>query len=154
MWNILTDLSFTNQQKAVDETKISHYAQGTVRKSRREKEKEAAEARKKEEEESAARAYAEFLDAFDGEDVGKRKTGTSFVRASGDSSTKTPYQPSSKDVPETITMTAKAFREEMEEVHKGSLFCHRWLTTFLAISSTCCPQAQRQTCNGCFPRRN
>ncbi|KAL4074175.1 hypothetical protein J3A83DRAFT_4234125 [Scleroderma citrinum] len=102
-------------QKAMDEAKISQYAQGTVRKSRREKEKEAAEAKKKEEEESAARAYAEFLDAFDGEDVSKRKSSTGFVRASGDSSTKTPYQPSLKNASEAVSKTAKAFREELEE---------------------------------------
>lgn len=112
---------FTYQQKAVDETKMSHYAQGTVRKSRREKDKEAAEAKKKEEEENAARAYAEFLDAFDGEDIAKRKTGTSFVRASGDPSMKSPYQPLLRNVPEPVAKTAKVFREELEEVHKGSL---------------------------------
>jgi U2-associated protein SR140 len=55
-----------------------------VRKSRREKEKDAAQAKKREEEENAARAYAEFLDEFDADDVGKRKVGSSFVRASTD----------------------------------------------------------------------
>ena len=39
------------QQKPVDDQKLSQYAQGTVRKSRREKEKEAADAKKREEEE-------------------------------------------------------------------------------------------------------
>jgi U2-associated protein SR140 len=53
-----------------------------VKKSRREKEKDAAEARKREEEESAARAYAEFLDEFEGEDVSRRKSGSAFVKAS------------------------------------------------------------------------
>ncbi|KAA1476033.1 hypothetical protein DENSPDRAFT_826777 [Dentipellis sp. KUC8613] len=71
-------------QKQVDDHKLSQYAQGTVRKSRREKEKEAAEAKKREEEEHAARAYAEFIDAFEGEDVGKKKT-SAFVRASTES---------------------------------------------------------------------
>jgi len=61
---------------------LSQYAQGTVRKSRREKEKEAAEAKKREEEESAAKAYADFIDAFEGESVDKRKAGSGFVRAS------------------------------------------------------------------------
>ncbi|TFY70625.1 hypothetical protein EVG20_g2392 [Dentipellis fragilis] len=71
-------------QKQVDDHKLSQYAQGTVRKSRREKEKEAAEAKKREEEEHAARAYAEFIDAFEGEDAGKKKT-SAFVRPSTES---------------------------------------------------------------------
>lgn len=52
-----------------------------MRKSRREKEQEAAEAKKREEEASAAQAYADFLDAFEGEEVTKRKAGSAFVRA-------------------------------------------------------------------------
>ncbi|OJA13067.1 hypothetical protein AZE42_01902 [Rhizopogon vesiculosus] len=69
-------------QKTLDDTKLSQYAQGTVRKSRREKEKEAADAKKREEEESAAKAYADFIDAFEGESVDKRKAGSGFIRAS------------------------------------------------------------------------
>jgi len=42
-----------------------------VRKSRREKEQEAAEMKKREEEADAAKAYAEFLDAFEGEDANR-----------------------------------------------------------------------------------
>ena len=52
-----------------------------MRKSRREKEQEAAEVKKREEEASAAQAYAEFLDAFEGEEVNKKKGGSGFVRA-------------------------------------------------------------------------
>lgn len=69
----------------MDDAKLSQYTSGTVRKSRREKEKEAAEAKKREEEESAAKAYAEFLDAFESEDAGKKKSGSNFVKASTDS---------------------------------------------------------------------
>ncbi|KZT26721.1 hypothetical protein NEOLEDRAFT_1155466 [Neolentinus lepideus HHB14362 ss-1] len=79
-------------QKAVDDHKVSAYTQGTVRKSRREKEKEAAHAKKKEEEEQAARAYAEFLDAFEGDDASRRKTGSAFVKANSGST----YTPSMK----------------------------------------------------------
>lgn len=61
-----------------------------MRKTRREKEQEAADAKKKEEEASAAQAYAEFLNAFEGEDVTRRKTGSAFVRAES----KTTYVPS------------------------------------------------------------
>ncbi|KAG6845299.1 hypothetical protein H0H87_011149 [Tephrocybe sp. NHM501043] len=68
-------------QKVVDDAKLSQYAAGTVRKSRREKEQEAAEAKKREEEASAARAYAEFIDAFEGQDAAKRKVGSGFVKA-------------------------------------------------------------------------
>ena len=61
-----------------------------MRKSKREKEKEAAEAKRKEEEENAARAYAEFLDAFQSEAVDRKKGGSSFVKAGEGSS----YAPS------------------------------------------------------------
>lgn len=53
-----------------------------MRKSKREKEKEREEAKKREEEELAAKTYAEFLDAFEGE--GARKKGGGFVRAGGE----------------------------------------------------------------------
>ncbi|KAF8894056.1 hypothetical protein BD779DRAFT_1754036 [Infundibulicybe gibba] len=69
-------------QKAVDDAKLSQYTAGKVRKSRREKEQEAAEAKKREEEASAAQAYAEFLDAFEGEDAARKKNGSNFVKAS------------------------------------------------------------------------
>ncbi|OCB87417.1 hypothetical protein A7U60_g5557 [Sanghuangporus baumii] len=68
-------------QKAVDDQKLSQYTQGTVRKSKREKEREREEAKRREEEELAAKTYAEFLDAFEGE--GARKKG-GFVRAGGE----------------------------------------------------------------------
>ncbi|KAG6920286.1 hypothetical protein DXG01_005055 [Tephrocybe rancida] len=81
-------------QKAVDDAKLSQYAAGTVRKSRREKEQEAAEAEKREEEENAAKAYAEFIDAFEGQDAGKRKAGPGFVKASTESNSA--YAPGDK----------------------------------------------------------
>ena len=70
--------------------KLSHYATGNVRKSRREKEQEAAEAKKREEEANAAQAYAEFLDAFEGEESAKRSKGSGFVKADS----RTAYVPS------------------------------------------------------------
>lgn len=98
---------------------MSQYAQGTVRKSRREKEKEAAEAKKREEEENAAKAYADFIDAFEGEDAGRKKAGSTFVRASGDA--KTHYQPSARSTTESFSRT-RALREEMEEVRRSCMF--------------------------------
>ncbi|TFK73938.1 hypothetical protein BDN72DRAFT_834269 [Pluteus cervinus] len=80
-------------QKAVDSAKLSQYASGKVRKSRREKEQELAELKKKEEEANAAKAYAEFLDAFEGEDVSRRKAGSSFVKSSNEE--KAVYVPAS-----------------------------------------------------------
>lgn len=65
-----------------------------MRKSKREKEKEAAEAKRREEEQNAAKAYAEFLDAFEGEGVDRRKAGSGFVKA-GQESTEV-YNPSLK----------------------------------------------------------
>ncbi len=70
------------------------YTQGTIRKSKREKEKEAAEAKRREEEENAAKAYAEFLDAFQGEGADRKKGAAAFVKA-GQSSSST-YAPSAK----------------------------------------------------------
>ncbi|KAK0195388.1 hypothetical protein F5146DRAFT_1100904 [Armillaria mellea] len=64
--------------KTVDDAKVTQYTSGKLKKSRREKEQEAAEAKKREEEANAAKAYAEFLDAFEGED---RKTHSTFVKA-------------------------------------------------------------------------
>jgi U2-associated protein SR140 len=64
-----------------------------VRKSRREREKEAAEAKRKEEEEDNARAYAEFIQTFEGDDTGRRFA-IGFVKASADTSI--PYAPSYK----------------------------------------------------------
>ncbi|TBU47678.1 hypothetical protein BD309DRAFT_913538 [Dichomitus squalens] len=65
-------------QKEVDDYKKNVYTQGTLRKSKREKEKEAAEAKRKEEEENAAKAYAEFLNAFQGEGSDRKKGGSTF----------------------------------------------------------------------------
>ncbi|KAJ7200693.1 SR140 protein [Mycena rebaudengoi] len=83
-------------QKTVDDAKLSQYlTAGTVRKSRREKEQDAAEAKKREEEASAAKAYAEFLDAFDTDDTA-RKSGLNFVKADS----KSAYIPVSKNISE------------------------------------------------------
>ncbi|KAJ7647071.1 hypothetical protein FB45DRAFT_1051629 [Roridomyces roridus] len=88
------DESFS--QKTVDDAKLSQYlTAGTVRKSRREKEQEAAEAKKREEEASAAKAYAEFLDAFDTDDTAKR-SGSNFVKADS----KSAYVPTTKNLSE------------------------------------------------------
>lgn len=57
------------------------FTQGTLRKSKKEKEKEAADAKRKEEEEHAARAYAEFVDAFEGEGADRKRGGSAFVKA-------------------------------------------------------------------------
>lgn len=98
---------------------MSQYAQGTVRKSRREKEKEAAEAKKREEEENAVKAYADFLDAFEGEDADRKKAGSTFVRGSEDA--RTPYQPSTKGAIESSSRT-RALREDMEDVRSRRMF--------------------------------
>lgn len=86
---------------------MSQYTAGKVRKSRREKELEAAEVKKREEEESAAKAYAEFLDAFEGEDAGKNKTGSNFVKASTES--QTAYVPALKHISEGPVRSSRAF---------------------------------------------
>jgi hypothetical protein len=98
---------------------LSQYAQGTVRKSRREKEKEAAEAKKREEEESAAKAYADFIDAFEGEGVDKRKAGSGFVRASDGA--KVSYQPPVKGPTESSSRTRPVRSNEDESTASGNV---------------------------------
>ncbi|KAG0706159.1 hypothetical protein DFH29DRAFT_846703 [Suillus ampliporus] len=105
-------------QKTVDDMKLSQYAQGTVRKSRREKEKEAADAKKRQEEESAARAYADFIDAFEGESVDKRKAGSGFVRASDGA--KVSYQPPVKGSAESSSRTRPVLSNEDESTASGN----------------------------------
>lgn len=74
--------------------KLSAYASGQARKSKFVKEKEAAEARRKEEEELAAKAYEDFVAAFEGgaasgsggpagSSTGFRPKTQAFVRAGG-----------------------------------------------------------------------
>lgn len=75
-----------------------------MRKSRREKEKEREEEKKREEEERAAKAYAEFLDAFEGQDTTK-KTGSNFVKAES----RTAYAPSLKDKLEVPSRSPPVF---------------------------------------------
>ncbi|KAF4620432.1 hypothetical protein D9613_000399 [Agrocybe pediades] len=116
-------------QKPVDDNKLSQYAAGKVRKSRREKEQEAAEAKKREEEADAAQAYAEFLDAFEGEEVSRRKTGSAFVRAeshttyipSGPAAERRPPPPRSISPPATSAPKPKGKRAMdsfLEEIKK------------------------------------
>jgi len=89
----------------VDNAKLSQYTSGTLRKSRREKEQEAAEAKKREEEINAAKAYAEFLDAFEGDDVG-RKSASTFVKSSVESaSTYIPSMPRSDRVARALKVS-------------------------------------------------
>ncbi|KAI0266790.1 hypothetical protein BC834DRAFT_873532 [Gloeopeniophorella convolvens] len=90
-------------QKTVDDQKLSQYAQGTVKKSRREKETEAAEAKRKEEEEKAAKAYADFVSEFDADESAPSRRGGrggGFVRSSRDSgATYAPSAPSRSEGP-------------------------------------------------------
>ncbi|KAI9508225.1 hypothetical protein F5148DRAFT_1198407 [Russula earlei] len=97
-------------QKTVDDQKLSQYAQGTVKKSKREKEKEAAEVKRKEEEEQAAKAYAEFLDAFDADDSAPARRSaksSNFVRSSRDSGAA--YTPSGYSRSDAPSRSMRAF---------------------------------------------
>ncbi|KAI0785670.1 hypothetical protein C8Q75DRAFT_775888 [Abortiporus biennis] len=98
-------------QKAVDDQKLSQYTQGTVRKSRREKEREAAEAKKREEEENAAKAYAEFLDAFESEESNRKKQGSTFVK-SGQEGVYVPSAPSAMRGRGESSRTASMFTQD------------------------------------------
>lgn len=84
-----------------------------MRKSRREKEKDAADAKKREEEEHAAKAYAEFLDAFEGEDADRKKSGSTFVKASTELHSKTAYTPSSRNKTEAPSRPPRALDHDL-----------------------------------------
>ncbi|KAG8963703.1 hypothetical protein FRC03_002675 [Tulasnella sp. 419] len=91
------DESINIQVKPLDDQKAKTFSQGIHRKSKREKEKEAEAAKREEEEREAAKAYAEFLDEFEGPSANKTNA---FVRASDSSGTTSTYTPSmSKDIP-------------------------------------------------------
>ncbi|KAF7315461.1 hypothetical protein MIND_00061000 [Mycena indigotica] len=84
-------------QKTVDDAKLSQYTAGTVRKSRRDKEQEEARKKKSEEEADNAKAYAEFLDAFDA-----NPSSTSRVSAFVKADSRSAYVPSaSRDYAES-----------------------------------------------------
>ena len=123
-----------------------------MKKSKREKEREAAEAKRKTEEEHAAKAYAEFLDAFDADDnaPARRSTKSStFVRSSRDSGTTyTPSGPSRSD----------AHSRSMRAFEPSKVCCpitergHPYMTA-VSVSSSCA-EAERQTRHGCLLRRD
>ncbi|KAL0068795.1 Palmitoyl-protein thioesterase 1 [Marasmius tenuissimus] len=77
-------ISSDGEQKYTQFDASPHPNVKPMAKSRREKEQEIAEAKKREEEVNAAQAYAEFLETFEGESVGRRGE-SSFVKASGSS---------------------------------------------------------------------
>jgi hypothetical protein len=136
----------------VDDQKLSQYAQGTVKKSKREKEKEAAEAKRKMEEEHAAKAYAEFLDAFDADDnapARRSAKSSSFVRSSRDSGAA--YAPSGPSRSEAHSRPMRAFEPSKvccPITERG----HPYMT---AVSvSPSCAEAERQTRYGCLLRRD
>jgi U2-associated protein SR140 len=139
----------------VDDQKLSQYAQGTVKKSKREKEKEAAEAKRREEEEHAAKAYAEFLDAFDADEgaVGaparRSAKSSSFVRSSRDSGAA--YTPSGPSRPEAHSRSMRAFEPSKvcRPISEGD---HPYMTA-VSVSSSC-TKAERQTRYGRLLRRD
>lgn len=123
---------------------MSQYAQGTVRKSRREKEKEAAEAKKREEEESAAKAYADFIDAFEGESVDKRKAGSGFVRASDGA--KVSYPTAVKGSVESSSRARPVLYDEDEVCrtpHASIFHCAHALDQSTASSNALKPKGKR-----------
>jgi hypothetical protein len=136
----------------VDDQKLSQYAQGTVKKSKREKEREAAEAKRKMEEEHAAKAYAEFLDAFDADDnapARRSAKSSAFVRSSRESGAV--YAPSGPHRPDAHSRSMRAFEQ-------SKVCCpitgrgHPYMTA-VSVSSSCA-EAERQTRHGCFLRRD
>ncbi|KAG8912796.1 hypothetical protein FRC01_004891 [Tulasnella sp. 417] len=94
------DLSLLQaQSKPIDDQKAKTYTQGLLRKSKREKEKEAEVAKREEEEREAAKAYAEFLDAFDAPSTssgGSKSKTLGFVKASDATGKAQAYEPAAQ----------------------------------------------------------
>jgi hypothetical protein len=129
-----------------------------VKKSKREKEREAAEHKRKMEEEHAAKAYAEFLDAFDADDgagapVRRSAKSSTFVRSSRDSGTA--YAPSG---PPSGPPRSEAHSRSMRAFEPSKVCCpitERGHTYMTAVSvSSSCAEAERQTRYGCLLRRD
>jgi U2-associated protein SR140 len=124
-----------------------------VKKSKREKEKEAADAKRKMEEEHAAKAYAEFLDAFDADDgapARRNAKSRTFVRSSRDSGTA--YAPSGP------SPRSEVHSRSMRAFEQSKVCCpitesgHPYMTA-VSVSSSCA-EAERQTRYGCLLRRD
>lgn len=129
----------------MDDHKRSVYTQGTSRKSKREKEKEAAEAKRKEEEEHAAKAYAEFLDAFQGEGSDRKKSASTFVKAGHGSGSA--YTPAVKPK----ASVSRAFDDSsmvrgLRACSMGTVGLSFTLAAPIPASGTA--QTQRETCYG------
>jgi U2-associated protein SR140 len=69
------------QAQPVDGHKLNHFAQGSVRKSKKDREKEDEERKAREEEAKTAQVLAEFMDEFESDSPRKSKAGGGFVRA-------------------------------------------------------------------------
>jgi len=123
-----------------------------VKKSKREKEREAAEAKQKMEEEHAAKAYAEFLDAFDADDSAPARRSaksSTFIRSSRDSGTT--YAPSGPSRSDAHSRSMRAFEPSKvccPITERG----HPYMTADSVSSS--CDEAERQTRHGCLLRRD
>ncbi|TFL02447.1 hypothetical protein BDV98DRAFT_528109 [Pterulicium gracile] len=106
-------------QKQLDSQKLNNYATGVVRKSRKDKEKEAADAKKREEEERAAHAYAEFLDEFETAESSsnRRSTANRFVRSGQESA---PAPPSASRPDSTGEPGHTRFQDEMANMAAAS----------------------------------
>ena len=125
-----------------------------MKKSKREKEREAAEAKRKMEEEHAAKAYAEFLDAFDADDSAPARRSaksSTFVRSSRDSGTAyAPSGPSRSEArSEAHSRSMRAF-EPSKVCYPITERGHPYMTAVSVTSS--CAEAERQTRHGCLFR--
>jgi len=124
--------------------KLSHYTAGKVRKSRREKDQEAADAKKREEEANAAQAYAEFLDAFEGGEVTRKKGGSGFVKADSNMAY-APSVPSSERRARLRVSFATITRRESVDWHAE---------TVPITSRPSPPETKRKEGHGLFSGRN
>jgi hypothetical protein len=102
----------------VAESKISQFAQGALRKSKKDKEKDAEDRKAREEEAKAAQVLAEYVDAFESEGAAsarRRAGGGGFVRAGGSDSGSRRYDSGGRAESASTSRTANVF-EQMSAV--------------------------------------
>lgn len=96
---------------------------------------------------NAAKAYAEFLDAFEGEDVSRKKTGSMFVKSSSTDGARVAYNPGKVlDKPSRTLERVCLLATIVAQVHVSRL-----LVTFTSPSGT---ETKGEACDGCISRGN
>jgi hypothetical protein len=120
------------KQKSLDDQKLTNFAHGSMRKSRREKEKEAQEAKTREEESLTAKAYEDFLETFEGDGSNRPREGPGFVRQGSGGS----YGPTARG-------RAPLNAPVMDDEEVGPYYSYEYLEANIVIRKRCYFRSQR-----------